>query len=1817
MAAKPEATYFPALDNCLSGTETLIPWKSVYTALSDLQSAEANATLESFISDEETRDLLSRPFAPFQKPSAQAKSKFDTKTAPINVSQPPNNDYDLQQFKDDALWISKELEIDEISALRCAVVEWQQRPADLLLGKVQSGAAGEDLSQSYFGKSKAASGTPADAGAKSGPDFSDTELRRQRLLQICFEERSAASACSAILISLAASSGIDSLRDAVTPISPLSGEHKTWVQFQAGQIYGIADGASNKLSTCIQAVGDLSKKLEGPAQWPTALKDRPELTIPYYDAVIQDLVNAMRVTLAQAFASESALAPTEVRDWFKLMQTLGFFGDLSPMSTAQNVYIPILQCLVSITSAAILKLPETIEEIARRRNAAQNKNAPNYPELGTGPYIADDACVKDINIILFQAADCDNKVAGPAIYTWSLITMIIREHAKNDQAQQDEDASDRDRETGRRSSSIRRTPSKAQTAMEKTWEALQDIELGEHRDDPPHFFAKIATDFMQVYTIIANLSNSVAAAFAAESDCSTALFGRLVLFETVRFSLPLVQYGEEVLEALLALFTPDTPMRGLVDVSGPIYERALSDGERFRPFILDQACARYPYELSPLLRLLTSLASVRSEDTVHVVEMMDDLKSFTVLVPEHFKAYALDHEDEGTNSMHLTENFSIFDPRPSLDFYQSQEETRAMVLADGGISNAISTILAGTPGIIIKDTRPFVLMLNHHHSGLAYLGVLLSTLLPNSELIIPTSGNNVDRHTAAEIVNFLVVLVKGASSREDSDHILGRFGYSLREDLDIISILAEIMELELLAFIDQNAQEGSLQLLIACTDFFDALVAYTPERTWSWLSRSSLLGMNAGVSALVAVVSGVEVRAGQYGFLSSCIKLYESILADATFGVVKRKPKTEATQPRRRFDSPMETPEQTPERTISLVLAAYTRIAQDVLLNLNDWGFGVLEEKSMVVTRLCNAFNRLLTAAYGIDAGVDDSKKVTEVLSVAATTQTVSDFVLAPLATVLSQGMYVNESSLVQAQQSMIENQTVSVCKYLTIVVRTLKLRSQTAGSLPTQLIKLSPLLANLFAASQSYRTPVTELLAELLRPAAADNTELPSILGQLNYEQSKNFLALLSQLDRPLKDLEAECAIWHFLAAVLESNQQYFAMYLLTGSLPKEKYKAEDKATNNHRTILGHALEQLSDLRSLKPARAIAMLQFVAKAQQVWIWATNEVRTKSDFLKNAMTWLNELKPLSRSGNVTEARNSIPEIQMAALVCDILAVNLHASLEIGDKSQMKAITSSLKFLSEQAAKVDGYNSSLHANFAKNMPRNLPCVPADFKRTQANPAPLGDKYFYDVELAGDMLGFEAHWPGKQGFKEEFDRANINLSLVEAQSRLLNSWKTLASTLSECVDDSPELQLVLAATAQNALDANNNTNLDMPYAAELLQTRADLAFVLISRLVGVKSGVDQVRDLLPVAWHLVKTSPVDYDVARAPQDLKYYTTLLQILYLSIQPHTYLDPRPLAAGMGTKAILHPSTGAILVEIVGRTIATGFRALCGNLHTSIELARPDDFLLLAALLRGILSVRGVQQIHAQIADMVAQSSIVRGGLSLFSWSDQLAEHTEQDPVYGSISASLLVSLSSVPDIAEQMAREGVLSQLSTANLCNYFRKEGGKGPFDEPARMFTIWSEGFLPLCLNLLDAVGPPIAAEISHFLNSFPAQLERAEKSLMNAKPTPRNPRAGSVTLGSVSEARSLILISLILRSAISIGAAEGIVGGDVQELSLNVQALKDDVESLTKNERSLRDRIVVCTEREAALQSIKSSVGGYDDGLQAAIVGMMKSIAQLG
>ncbi|KAI7150931.1 hypothetical protein KC343_g16623 [Hortaea werneckii] len=370
----------------------------------------------------------------------------------------------------------------------------------------------------------------------------------------------------------------------------------------------------------------------------------------------------------------------------------------------------------------------------------------------------------------------------------------------------------------------------------------------------------------------------------------------------------------------------------------------------------------------------------------------------------------------------------------------------------------------------------------------------------------------------------------------------------------------------------------------------------------------------------------------------------------------------------------------------------------------------------------------------------------------------------------------------------------------------------------------------------------------------------------------------------------------------------------------------------------------------------------------------------------------------------------------------------------------------------------------------------------------------------------------------------------------------------------------------------------------------------------------------KDILPTAWELVRTSPVDYDVATAEDDLRYYRVLLQILFLSLKPHAYIPLSPARAPRATDAQEEPkptlpvSTSNNLLEIINRTILPGFRALCGNLHTDLQMAQPADFALLTALFKSILSVQGISLAHAQIAEHVIRSGVVRGALSLYSWADQLAQVTPgQDPVYGEVAVHFILTLSSVSGVGEQMALDGVLAQLGSANVSNYFRKRNGKDPFDEPVRMFAIWNEGFLPLCLNLLDAVGPAIAGEVAAFLNSFPEQLARAVDAFKTELPPYRRKvHSGNISLGLLREAKSLIMIAMILQSDVARAAAEGLSASEVPLLEYDLGNAKAEMEKLSRTQRSLADKIIATNEREAVWAKTPGS-GGSDTLLQGLVV----------
>ena len=405
--------------------------------------------------------------------------------------------------------------------------------------------------------------------------------------------------------------------------------------------------------------------------------------------------------------------------------------------------------------------------------------------------------------------------------------------------------------------------------------------------------------------------------------------------------------------------------------------------------------------------------------------------------------------------------------------------------------------------------------------------------------------------------------------------------------------------------------------------------------------------------------------------------------------------------------------------------------------------------------------------------------------------------------------------------------------------------------------------------------------------------------------------------------------------------------------------------------------------------------------------------------------------------------------------------------------------------------------------------------------------------------------------------------------------------------------------------NCLKSNRESTLPELVFNKLAQSRADLGFLLLQQLIQVARTGPGARGVLKQAWETLHSHAADLGTALTGDDAEYSRTLLKILYLSLQAH--LDPSPAADSRAEEREV-VKIKMMILEILSVVVARGFRSLTTRLHENPSKVLPADFALINAILRTALHIPGTDKYSEQLVTFFSDENTTRYASTLLSWSHQLT--IDGDPVFGEFSITFLLELSTVPALAESMVIGGCLAQIASANLVKYFRRSGGIGPFDQPDRMYLIWTRGILPLVINLLRAIGGPIASEIASFLNQFKPQLTRASNSFdVKPSPTPKDVHRGYVNLAMASEIRSLALIATILDMFREAGASAGIVAADVAQLDWDRVTVKEDLDGRLQRRNALRDSIIAMDEREETWSRQKPTnlQGGSESRLEERIV----------
>jgi nuclear pore complex protein Nup188 len=420
-------------------------------------------------------------------------------------------------------------------------------------------------------------------------------------------------------------------------------------------------------------------------------------------------------------------------------------------------------------------------------------------------------------------------------------------------------------------------------------------------------------------------------------------------------------------------------------------------------------------------------------------------------------------------------------------------------------------------------------------------------------------------------------------------------------------------------------------------------------------------------------------------------------------------------------------------------------------------------------------------------------------------------------------------------------------------------------------------------------------------------------------------------------------------------------------------------------------------------------------------------------------------------------------------------------------------------------------------------------------------------------------------------------------------------------------------MLVKVAIDCLKANSKSQLQEEIFLKLAQTRADFAIVLVQRLIQANSTVEDMKTLLTTVWTTIESLRGSFERVVPEADALYYRSLLKLLFLAVRIHAEAKPQPSKENFGASLLMAESATIVptIINILKYVVSMGLRELVTAVHDSPADSSPEDIALLTGIMQSCLRIPGIELYHPQIVSMMITNSTARVATTLFSWSDTLA--IDGDPIYGELSILFLLELSSIPLMAEQLAVDGLIGHISSANITTYLRR-GNVSPFADGAglqRCYSIWARGILPLLLNLLDAVQGSLATEVAVFLNQFQSLLTQCEQAL-DAPETNRIMPQGQpkyITLITCSEVHSVALLIFILN-----GFREALMGSvDVPEVKWDAAGVLENVEFWLGSRALLRERLLPMGDREVDMVRKKVTAGNAVSKLEEKVMAELVGI----
>ncbi|KAK4216696.1 nucleoporin subcomplex protein binding to Pom34-domain-containing protein [Rhypophila decipiens] len=1783
MASLTDKTYFPALGDCLTGNTTLLSWKLVASALVDSSRDRlTSASVSTFLRDGFVNNLIQNPTKTFAAPSPQTKADFETKTAAINVVQAPNDQYDLKEIKEDALWLSKAANIDEVAALRIAVLEFQSRARSHLTGPLSSQdvtniqeAAGVSDAQASSILALLNVSAVADADA-TWAEFETETSRRQRLLATYLSERRSFLSAADLLITFLYYSPPSLPQEVETLRAAISLDATARDELLPKYMSYLQDSVERS-----QAV---------PLSFPPPLVSE-QLEVDWVRTAFTEATHAMSLIFQILdLHGDKFVALDIVTQWFKFVDEFEFIEGLVGTHELNAELIIPLKTLVCIISLKLINAKRAIPYLNQDIDLEDSED----------PYLASSDSITQIHRIIVGAANAGIMAAGPAILAWSIILLEMfngyQERAERRDLAQNQRAQDGFELEYQRYGTGRRNSAGSIVSIEKSsYDMFLSSESIDRDNQVIKGLAALVTSGGQVYDIMSEMAVCLGTGPLAAFQPTVGARMRQVFLDLLETSYAQVGYLSDPLSCLISSLSTG---RGYWDI-GTEKEAHIAASDGLLESYVGQAFLRYPYEFLPFVNLCRALLAPTADDAhqevLHGLLFRPDKLSMEW--HERWNSYELIYEEDYGNSpqpnslttFQLTEDLDLFNPSLASKRRPAEEER--------------FTVKAGTIGRFISDSSR-VAQLDYSHSGLALLGKRLEASLMGeayNAALGPLAAEEL-----AEAISLLATVLKveyvkasnspsRASASEAALDVVREASRALPRTKDIITIITDLLD----GFIQMdlpNLDGPKISAMTSCLYFLDAALPVAPGRVWAYMSRCGLINGESRAGRLSRITGNLDLLGERFELLSSAVKFFSNLADNALTSPAQRRIGANAGG-RSRGDASQWLG--TSEGVLSRVLLSVTQTTVDVFENSATWRFPSELDRSILVRDVVGTMNSLISITFSIGSPDSASSLTNSLLPTAkyileSFVSTSSSFLrFQPLLGSLLVAFQIPDSTLYPRRSRIVSERVNMVLEFATSLLRAANYLEQPSAGIQTQLFKSASVVARLPAVRRSFKTRAVTLLSTLVESAGKGNSEPPSLLGYLGPQVSRSFIHIVSQLDRPFDRRPEVLTIWKFFSIIMRNRQQWMANCLLTGKTPREALKGESKLSKlPPSSVLSKAIEKLRGISDVPSEESIAILDFFTSAQNYWPWTIFAMQQDPGFLDNLRAYVRNLRPLAVVSK-TDAREAGHQARIAAYAAETFAMQLYHMRQMNQAQKFSTdLIQDLDYFLRSGVQVAGYNASLHVNFTKNFGTRYPgCSVEDFKRTPLSPRDLGSQYYYALDIAESMLNYDSGWAGSRqnGFRNEMETANLNLSLVEAEVALFHAWEYLLLELSvTLLPKNGTFVTQMIQVVEQCLEANQRAQPPENIFVRLVHARANLVLTLLQRLAeasALPKDPSRILTHVSVALHAVE-DPFGKD------QISYYRTLLKILFVVLR-----GIKHHGGGTAEKTANESSVAVtqLVLTILDRVVASSFRTLVALVHESDAATTPEDLALVTAVLQACLSVPGIEQCQLQVLNIMSSHEVLQVATSLFSWADKLAD--KGDPIYGELSLLFLLELSALPTLAEHIACDGLLGHLTSASIAGFMRRST-VSPFADnagAARCYSIWAKGILPILLNILGALGPTIAPEVAFVLNQFPnllqSSVERFEAPGLSRTAAARDAAQQYITLLAISEMHSLALLTRVL------GVLRLNNTRDIPEVVWDSASVSENVEFWLGGRKILRERLLPLNGREVEWRAMRPNSEG--------------------